>query len=77
MEKETKAGFFCVSISFYQPLIALLVSTCTEGLSSGGADYLSGGKAVPVHTYGFTSYPSLNACTSATQEGLRSCYPVA
>lgn len=72
-----KSRVFCLSVSFYQPLIALLVSTCTEGLSSGGADYLSGGKAVPVHTYGFVSSPFLNAYTSATQEGLRSCYSVA
>lgn len=53
--KGDESRGFCVSISFYQPLIALLVDTCTEGLFPGGADYLSGGKAVPVHTYGFAS----------------------
>lgn len=55
---KQKQGF-CISISFYQSLIALLVDACTEGLSSGGADYFSAEKAVPVHIHGFASSQSL------------------
>lgn len=35
------------------------MDTCTEGLSSGGADDLSGEKAVPAHTYVFAGSQSL------------------
>lgn len=53
MRMRQKQGV-CISISFYQSLIALLVDTHTEG-----ADYLSGEKAVPVHMYAFARCQSL------------------